>query len=145
MKVRYTEFCPDPKLRNTETHLQNHVAAVLIAQGVAVAVPFKTFADFLSSKNPPAVAVPVEWGVKEAGAYTPATVIKRTANGVTHYRTPPPDCPASIVAQWKSLADGAPEVPAYGPGEGAQLEAMYRNGDSNQHRPVNHGTPFARK
>lgn len=35
MKIKYTNFCPDPQLRNTETHLPNHVAQVLIATGQA--------------------------------------------------------------------------------------------------------------
>jgi len=38
MKIRYSEFCPDPKLRNTETHQPAHIAQVLIAQGVATEV-----------------------------------------------------------------------------------------------------------
>jgi hypothetical protein len=134
VKIRYTEFVPNPALRNTETNLPAHVAQVLIAQGSAVAVPFKTYADFLSSKNPPAVAVPVEWGIKEAGAYSPVCVIKRTANGETFYKTPPPDCPASIVDQWRSLADGS-EVPL-SPAEAKVLEDAYRNKNGDGHRKI---------
>jgi hypothetical protein len=39
MKIKYTEFAPNPALRNTITHQPPHIAQSLIAQGVAVHVP----------------------------------------------------------------------------------------------------------
>jgi hypothetical protein len=131
MKVRFTS---GPKA-NTIEHLQPHVAQTLVAAGLAVEEKYASYAEFLSAANPPAVAPTVEWGVRQAGAYTPASVVKRTSAGeLTHYRTPPPDCPPSIAAQFRELTDGA-EVPL-GPDETKLLEAAYRVGDSNKHRPV---------
>jgi hypothetical protein len=48
MKVRYSDFVSDPALRNTETHLPNHVAAVLIATGQATEIKPRTIAEFIS-------------------------------------------------------------------------------------------------
>ena len=39
MKLRYTEFCLNPALRNTTTHLPQHRAQALIDSGAAVEVP----------------------------------------------------------------------------------------------------------
>lgn len=74
MKIQYTEFAPNPALRNTITHLPPHIAQNLIAQGVAVHVPYKNYVERLSEEfregsssynvNPPQVSG-VEWSCAE--------------------------------------------------------------------------------
>ena len=91
-------------------HVPQSVGVDLIFRKVARRYRPTSFADFLSSNNPPAVPVPTEWGTQPAGMYTQACILKRDANGLTYFRTPPPDCPPSIAARWKSMTDGAQPV-----------------------------------
>ena len=51
MKIQYTEFAPNPALRGTTTHLPGHVAQNLIAQGVAIFIPYKHYSEFLSAEH----------------------------------------------------------------------------------------------
>lgn len=51
MKITYTEFAPNPALRGTTTHLPGHIAQNLIAQGVAIHVPYKNFAEFMTTEH----------------------------------------------------------------------------------------------
>ena len=107
MRITYTEFVPDPKLRGTTTNLPAHIAQVLIASGQAVDVLFKGYQDRLSSETPQ-VAVPptVEWGVQPAAtsSFQQDVVIKKDAFGaLTYFAEPPADAPASIKKQWEDL------------------------------------------
>jgi hypothetical protein len=51
MQIKYTEFAPNPALRNTITHLPPHIAQNLIAQGVAIGIPYKHYSEFLSAEH----------------------------------------------------------------------------------------------
>jgi hypothetical protein len=53
MKIRYTEFCLNPALRNTTTHLPQHRAIALIDSGAAVEVPLpqRGTAEWLQERN----------------------------------------------------------------------------------------------
>ena len=139
MKIRYNEYVANPALRHTETNLPAHVAQSLIAQGVAAHVPYTSVKDRIESEAallPKPAAPVIEWGMKEAGMYTPTTVIKRVGSETTFFKTLPPDCPPSIVARFKQLTDGVEQVQELPPDEAKALEGAYRKGDSNKSRDV---------
>lgn len=136
MKIQYTQFAPNPSLRGTITNLPAHVAQVLIAQGVAVHVPYKDFRERLAAEFSPLAKPPVvEWGVQEPkGNYSRVAVVKRVGSETMFFAAPPPDCPPAIVAQYKALTDGT--VQEMSPDEAAMLAEAGFVGDSNKHRPV---------
>ncbi len=137
MRITYTEFVPNPNLRGTTVNLPAHVAQVLIAQGSAVAVPYKSYQDRLASEfSSPAVPVKIEWGIQQGSAsqYSRPAITKRVGSEATFYSTPPADCPAAIAEQFRQLVDGTLyELP---PDEAAMHAAAAYVGDSNKHRPV---------
>jgi hypothetical protein len=51
MKIQHTEFAPNPALRNTITHLPPHIAHNLIAQGVAIHIPYKNFVEYMNANH----------------------------------------------------------------------------------------------
>src|ERR1019366_1496664 len=76
MRIIYTEFVADPKLRNTIANFPAHVAQSLIASGQAVAMPWKSYIERLNAEHeqprsamPGDTAVPniegVKWGIAE--------------------------------------------------------------------------------
>jgi hypothetical protein len=95
MKVKFTEFCPDPSKRNTVTHLPQHIAGPLIASGVCVHVPYNGYVDMLnnearegrdpSNANPPQVTG-VEWSVKAMSDGRP-TVFRKSGNETARIET----------------------------------------------------------
>jgi len=50
MRIKFTEFAADPKLRGTTSNFPAHIAQSLIAQGAAVAVPYKDFRERLAAE-----------------------------------------------------------------------------------------------
>jgi len=72
MRIKFTEYAADPKLRHTISNLPAHIAQSLIAQGAAVAVPYKDFRERLAAEaaegsdksNPTVENVKVpQWGI----------------------------------------------------------------------------------
>jgi hypothetical protein len=126
MKVRYTEFALDPNLRGTTIHLPAHRAQALIDIGAAVEVPYKNFQERLAAEMPPPVAPVVQWAVHEKASG--GAIITKTINGgggggeVSHYNTPPVDCPQDVVARFKHISRLAVE---YGSGA-AEKERLER-------------------
>ncbi len=138
MRVRYNEYVANPTLRHTETNLPAHVAQSLIAQGVAVHVPYTSVRDRIESEAallPKPAAPAVTWGIKEStGNYSCTTIVKCVGADTTYFKTPPPDCPPSIVARFKELTDGV--APTMSPDVAALHAAAHQVGDSNKHRPI---------
>ena len=117
MRITYTEFVPDPKLRGTTVNLPAHVCQVLIAQGSAVAVPYKSYQERLAAEAmPPAPPPEISWGVQDTGAslFSVVCIVKKVGNETFYLKEPPTDgsCPPSIVAKWKSLTDTPTETSA---------------------------------
>ncbi len=115
MKIKYNEFVANPALRNTETNLPAHVAQVLIAQGVAVAVRYKNFVEYMNAEHAQASAAHsvnpsvqgVEWGIRDKALsrFSKVLVVKRIGAATTYFETPPSDCPPSIRARFESLTN----------------------------------------
>ena len=110
MRIKYNEFAPNPTLRNTIAHFPAHIAQNLIAQGIAVAVPYKNYGERLSEEfaqgsdpsNVNAFAPVAEWGVREAAnsRFSKAVIIKRFRGEITYFEQPPSDAPPDIVARF---------------------------------------------
>jgi hypothetical protein len=133
MKVRYTEFCLNPALRGTTTHLPQHRAIALIDQGAAVEVPMATrgtpewlkdMQERSASLNPTSPNTPlVTWAINLATIANRYAVVARCSApncAVLRYDGPPsgakslvfthscsgavPDAiPASVVEQYRKL------------------------------------------
>jgi hypothetical protein len=116
MKVKYTEYAPDPKLRNTITHLPPHVAQNLIAQGVCVHVPYKNFVEFMSAEhregndpnnvNPPQ-AKGVEWSCTRL--FDRPVIFRKSGFETTRIETLEVaiqcGCPESVLRQFRAFED----------------------------------------
>jgi hypothetical protein len=125
MKVKYTQFVPDPSLRGTTTHLPAHIAQVLIASGQATAVPFPrrdgspewmaAIAEEDAARKPshhdtvgglaPGVT---EWGCK-ALASGKAVIVRRVGGETNFLDSPPVECPISVQQQYFDLCAVSPE------------------------------------
>ena len=109
MKITYTEYVPDPKLRGTTAHLPAHIAQVLIASGQAKAVPYKDFREILADDDAVRAAaappVTVEWGIrdKDRSVHSQVLIIRKLGAELSFFLAPPKDCPPSIVQQWKDM------------------------------------------
>jgi hypothetical protein len=115
MKIRYLPSSPKHPLIE---HVKNEVGNVLVAAGFAEAIPMPdrrdpawgaARAEEEKLRNPQCFAPPViSWGLLHDSR---ATIIQKTVNGnVFRFETPPADCPAKIVAQFRSyLRDFAKE------------------------------------
>jgi len=139
VRIKYNEFVANPVLRNTIVNLPAHVCQSLIAQGVAVGVPYKNLADRIQSEQAllPKPAPPVvEWGIQKGSLseYSRPAIIRRDANGVTYFASPTPDTPPAIAEHFRQLTDGA--VQELSPDHAAMLAEAAFVGDSNKHRPV---------
>lgn len=140
MKIQYTQFAPDPSLRGTIKNLPAHVAQVLIAQNVAVHVPYTSVKDRIESEAsllPKPKPIGVEWGIMEGNLseYSRPAIIRRDANGTTYFASPTPDTPPAIAEQFRQLTDGA-EPAMIAPDYAAVLAEGALVGDSNKHRPI---------
>jgi hypothetical protein len=116
LRVKYTEFVPNPALRNTVTHLPPHIAQNLIAQGVAVHVPYKNYVEFLSEEhregsssfnvNPPQV-VGVVWECCAAARSGTPTIFRRqggeTARMTDEAQAIQYGCPESTLKMYRAL------------------------------------------
>lgn len=69
MKIRYSDFHPDPSLRGKiNDSLPRHRALAAIDSGLAVEIPYKDFRERLRSENPQAfepVVATVQWSVAQ--------------------------------------------------------------------------------
>jgi hypothetical protein len=119
MKITYTQFAADPALRGTTTNLPAHIAQVLIAQGVAEAVPdprrgTNEYLQMRAEQSAAAVPSPydtpapfvqgVRWEVGQSHFGRP--VIMRRSGSETwqaDFNVIPPDCPADIRKQYEGV------------------------------------------
>ena len=104
MRIKYTEFVPNPALRNTITHLPQHRAQALIDSGAAVELPYKNYVERLhdeqaqraaESKNAPATG----WSIRESTGNdlrVRFVVVETSPLGeITFYDAPPSHAPRS--------------------------------------------------
>jgi hypothetical protein len=122
VRIKYTEFAPDPRQWNTVVNLPAHVAQVLIATNQAVAVPWKDFRERLAATatagadpfNVNAYVEGVQWGVipAETSQFRRVVICKRAGAETTWYDGPTSEMPPSIVAQFEQLTNSTvdPEV-----------------------------------
>jgi hypothetical protein len=112
MRIKYSQFHPDPSLRGTAVDLKPHIADQVIGSGLAVAFPYANYRERLAAETAAVVAAapppqPVQWGIREAlcgDAYSPRFVItKTTATETLHYSTLPSDAPPNIKQRWADL------------------------------------------
>ena len=116
MRIKFTEFAADPKLRGTTSNFPAHIAQSLIAQGAAVAVPYKDFRERLAAEaaegsdksNPKVENVKVpQWGIHTDQFTGRQTLIRR--QGFEEIRFEPPEeavkagCPLGIAGQVVSI------------------------------------------
>jgi hypothetical protein len=117
MKIQYTQFAPNPALRGTTTHLPPHIAQNLIAQGVAVHVPYKNFVEFMnanhrsgsdpSNSNPPSPVSGVEWSCVRLTDR--AVIFRKSGFETTRIETVAvaiqAGCPESVCRQFTAMED----------------------------------------
>jgi hypothetical protein len=154
VKITYTEFAPNPALRGTTTHLPGHIAQNLIAQGVAVHVPYKTFAEFMTAEHaqgshPSNSNVPqvqgVEWSCSTLHDGRPVIWRKRT-NETSRFEDEAlaahHGAPESVLKQFRDfVALLAGSLSALATVEKARREQYAREQDENTAR---HGVLWSR-
>ncbi|MGO8810999.1 MAG: hypothetical protein ACLQJF_16190 [Candidatus Sulfotelmatobacter sp.] len=117
MRIKFTEYAADPKLRGTTSNFPAHIAQSLIAQGAAVQVPYKGFRERLAAEaaeghhpqntSVTAVAVPT-WGI-HTGLNGTQVLVRRFGFEETRFETPEDavraGCPVAIAAQLRSVVN----------------------------------------
>jgi hypothetical protein len=66
MKIQYNDYAPNPSLRNTTKEIKRYLGEQLIAQGIAVEIPYASAQERLRSETPWAfesVTATVQWSV----------------------------------------------------------------------------------
>lgn len=94
MRIRYTDFCLNPALRNTTTNLPQHRAIALIDSGAAVEVPFSDFRERLASEeeSKPLPTAAVTWAVTQGamnGRYAITARCSQAQCSTLFYEGPP--------------------------------------------------------
>ena len=115
MRIKFTEYAADPKLRHTISNFPAHIAQSLIAQGAAVAVPYKDFRERLAAEaaegsdksNPKVENVKVpQWGI-HTDLLGRQTLIRRQGFEEIRFETPEDavkaGCPLGIAGQVVSV------------------------------------------
>lgn len=106
MRIRYSEFHPDPSLRNTLVDLKPHIAEQVIGSGLAKSEPYKTYQERFraesveASKLPPAQAA---WGISDSFSKSVPfglLVTKSLLGTSTVYEYCPDDAPQRIKDQY---------------------------------------------
>jgi hypothetical protein len=127
MKIQYTNFVSDPSLRNTVTHLPNHVAQVLIASGQAVEIklPFRSAPGWAEARQEQSrvlsggrasshdVVAPwingVEWSLGNQSISNKPCVFRKSGNECARFLTVEQakeyGAPKELVAQFRAALD----------------------------------------
>jgi hypothetical protein len=118
MRIKFTEFAADPKLRGTIANHPAHIAQSLIAQGAAVAVPYTDFRQRLaaeatscSDKPDPLFVKGTEWSIFVEPRTGRNLILRKSGSETTRYE--PTDvalaishgCPPSVAGLLKSDID----------------------------------------
>lgn len=124
MKIRYTDYAPNPTLRGTETHLPAHRAQPLIDSGIAVEVKYTSYVERLTAEPggmltpDPDFVVGAQYSVHErmfgSVLIGHAYVTRRSGTETVFFdklEAIPSDCPKNVVIRFLTLnAVGDPEV-----------------------------------
>jgi len=117
MRIKFTEYAADPKLRHTISNFPAHIAQSLIAQGAAVAVPYKDFRERLAAEaaeghdshntSVTAVATP-RWGI-HTGINGTQVIVRRFGFEEARFENPldavKAGCPVSLAGLVRSAVN----------------------------------------
>jgi len=109
MQIKYSEYHPDPNLRNVVRSIDNASGRAAIGSGLAVEVPYKTYQARLSAEGQQQtagsfqnVSVDEEWGFDgSCTQFRRAVIIFKHGSETTIFDGPTKDTPPSIVKQFR--------------------------------------------